>query len=140
VKVVRLSHTTRVPLGLEEAMRCFTPEGERDWVDGWDPRYPAGTVEGDGDAADTVFTTHGTTWVVAVRDEFLVRYARVSPQESAGTVTVHCTPDGEATAVEVTYALTALSPAGEEHLERLADGFPAYIDGWGRAIADRLLP
>jgi hypothetical protein len=139
MKVVSLSHTTRVPLGLEQAMRCFTPEGERDWVHGWDPRYPAGPVDGDGDAPDTVFTTHGTTWVVVERAEALVRYARVTPGESAGTVTVRCTPDGEATAVEVTYALTALAPAGEARLEELADGYPAHIDGWAREIAGRLL-
>jgi hypothetical protein len=137
--VVSLSHTTRVPLGVDEAMRCFTPEGERAWVDGWDPRYPAGTVDGDGDAADTVFTVHDMTWVVVAREEALVRYARVTPGETAGTVTVRCTPDGEATAVEVTYAMTALSPAGEAWLEELADGFPAYIDGWAREIAGRLL-
>ena len=26
----------------ERALGLFTPEGERDWVDGWDPAYPGG--------------------------------------------------------------------------------------------------
>ena len=140
MRAVRLAHTMRVPLALEEAMRCFTPEGERAWVADWDPRYPAGTVEGDGDAPDTVWTTGDTTWVVAERSDFVRRYARVRPGHSAGTVTVVCSPDGEATAVEVTYALTALSPEGEAFLEHLADGYPAHIDAWARDIADALLP
>ena len=143
MKQVRLAHTTRVPLAFEEAMRCFTPMGERAWVEGWDPAFPAGepAAGDDGDAPDTVFITHGETiWVVAERGEALVRYARVTPGVMAGTVTVRCAPDGEATAAEVTYVLTALGPEGEPRLEALADGFPAYIDGWSRAIADRLLP
>jgi hypothetical protein len=140
VRAVRLTHTTRVPLAFEEALRCFTPEGERAWVDGWDPAYPAGAPEGDGDAVDTVFLTGTTIWVVDEAGLDSRRYARVTPGEDAGTVTVRCTPDGEGTAVEVTYALTALSAAGEQRLEALADGYPAHIDGWARAIATALLP
>jgi hypothetical protein len=69
-----------------------------------------------------------------------VRYARGTPGVSAGTVTVRCTPDGEATAAEVTYALTALGEEGERRLEHLAADYAAFVDGWARAIADRLLP
>ena len=140
MRSVRLAHTTRVPLPFEEALRCFTPEGERAWVPGWDPAYPAGGPDGDGDAPDTVFRTHDTIWIVAEAGPDVRRYARVTPGEDAGTVTVRCAPDGEATAVEVTYALTALSPAGEHRLEALADGYPAHIDGWARSIAGALLP
>ena len=143
MRQVRLAHTTRVPLPFEEAMRCFTPVGERAWVEGWDPAFPAGEPPAgdDGDAPDTVFVTGGDTlWVVTERSERLVRYARTTPGVMAGTVTVRCTPDGEATAAEVTYALTALGPAGEPQLEALADGYAARIDGWARAIADHLLP
>ena len=41
----------------ELAMLQFTAEGERVWVPGWDPTYPAG----DADSAGTVFLTsaHG---------------------------------------------------------------------------------
>jgi hypothetical protein len=139
MKAVRLSHTTRVALPYEAAMRCFTPVGERDWVEGWEPVFPAAEVE-DGDAVETVFVTGDTTWVVVERDEGLVRYARLTPGVSAGTVTVRCTPDGEATAAEVTYALTALGPEGEARLEAMAPGYAAHIDGWSEAIAERLLP
>jgi len=140
MRSVRLSHTTRVPLPLEAAMRCFTPVGERDWMDGWAPEFPLGGPDGDGDEADTVFLAAGATWVVVERSEACVRYARVTPGVMAGTVSVRCRPDGEATGAEVTYALTALSAEGERRLEDLAAGYPEHIDGWSRAIADRLLP
>jgi dGTPase len=52
---------------------------------------------------------------------------------------VRCEPVGERTAVEVTHALTALSEDGERQLEELAAHYPQHIDGWGRAIAERLL-
>ena len=91
MKAVRLSHTTRVPLPFEAAMRCFTPVGERDWVEDWDPVFPAGE-HGDGDSVETVFVTGETTWVVVERgDDLTADYA-------------------------------------------------AHIDGWARAIAERLLP
>jgi hypothetical protein len=142
VRAVRLSHTISVPLPFEEAVRCFTPEGERAWIDGWDPVYPAGreAVGEDGDEPDGVWLTAGTTWVVTDRTEGRRRYARVESGVSAGTVTVDCRPDGERTAVEVTYALTALSDEGAERLEELAGAFPQHIDEWARAIAGRLLP
>ncbi len=138
MKAVRLSHTISVARPFEEAMRAFTPVGERDWVDGWDPVFPAGAPDGDGDAAETVFEANAAIWVVVERHFDLVRYARVTPDVMAGTVTVRCSPDGEATAAEVTYALTALSPEGEERLEAFAEGFQAEIDGWGAAIGERL--
>lgn len=47
----------------ELAMLQFTAEGERVWVPGWDPTYPAG----DADSAGTVFLTsaHGRDTTVA---------------------------------------------------------------------------
>lgn len=34
--------TVRIPLPPQEALHLLTPEGERSWVDGWAPSYPAG--------------------------------------------------------------------------------------------------
>lgn len=37
--------TVRIPLPPEEALQLLTPDGEREWVEGWSPFYPgeAGT-------------------------------------------------------------------------------------------------
>ncbi len=124
----------------DEAVALFTPEGERAWVPGWDPAYPAG--ESDGEAPGTVFVTHAgdhpTTWVIVSRGERIVRYARVTPGVLAGTVTVRCRAEGEATVATVRYCLTALSDAGAHVLAGFAAGYRAMMADWERQIAAAL--
>jgi hypothetical protein len=123
------------------ALRLFTAVGERDWVQGWVPRFP---VRSDDDTAPgTVFETsaHGatTTWIVLDREPGLhIRYARTTPLVSAGTVAVTLEGDGPRSVVTVTYTLTPLSVAGREQVDALAADFDAFLAGWQEAIA-RLL-
>jgi hypothetical protein len=102
------SHTLRVPLPVADALRLFTPVGERAWAPGWDPVFPAGE-QGDGAAPGTVFLTGPSTWVVVDREPDRVRYARVTPGVRAGTVEVRLRADGDATLADVTYVTTALN-------------------------------
>ncbi|MCO5974536.1 hypothetical protein [Actinoallomurus soli] len=140
-----LTGTVRVGLPPAEAFRLFTPVGERDWVDGWDPRFPV--PAGDDTAPGTVFETtdHGrtTTWVVTGREPGrAVAYARVTPGDRAGTVSVVLEGadggDGGGTAATVTYELTALTEAAREDLRAFAAGYPAFLRSWEEAIADAL--
>ncbi len=136
-----LTGTLTVPLPPDRAFRLFTPRGERDWAAGWEPRFPAGT--GDDTEPGTVFETasHGqtTTWVVVERvPGERMRYARVVPGESAGTVTVDLAPGPEGSIVSVGYSLTPLGPAGERHLAEFAAGYPAYLRSWADAIGTAL--
>jgi hypothetical protein len=67
-----LEATTRtgrftVDVSPNRAIGLFTAEGERGWVDDWEPRYPAGGD--DRDRVGTVFVTAGAegadvVWVV----------------------------------------------------------------------------
>jgi hypothetical protein len=133
-----LHGTVRVALPPEQAMHRFTPVGERAWVAGWDPMFPAGE-RGDGAALGTVFVTEAegrrTLWVVAERTEDLVRYARVTPDVWAGTVEVRCRADGAGTVAEVTYDLTALGEAGRAELQAFARGYADYLREWQRLLA-----
>jgi Polyketide cyclase / dehydrase and lipid transport len=136
----RMTGTLEVELPPEEAFRLFTARGERDWVDGWDPRFPADTP--DDTAPGTVFETdvHGerTTWVVAERDAGRrISYARVTPDSRAGTVTVELRPSERGSLVTVTYVLTALSDDARPELESFAAGYPEFLRGWQEAIAAR---
>jgi hypothetical protein len=117
----------RVALPPDEAIELFTPEGERRWVDGWDPRYP-----GDDDG---VFVTGATTWVTVERGARSRRYARVTPGVQAGTVSVRCEPDGDDTVATVGYELTALGP--EADLAAFDAEYEAFLAGWEREIAAR---
>jgi hypothetical protein len=134
---VVLRGAVAVALPPEEALELFTPQGERAWVHGWDPVFPAGD---DGDAvAGTVFRTAAhdaeTLWVVAGRTSRSISYARVTPGDRAGTVAVTCEPDGAGTRAEVVYDLTALAPDAQAAVDAFAAGYAEFLESWERAIA-----
>jgi hypothetical protein len=137
----RLTGHISVDLPPGEAFRLFTPRGEQDWADGWHPDFPVPV--GDDAEPGTVFRTsaHGrdTIWLVTGRRPGRqICYARVTPGDLAGTVTVSIRPSGDHSDVEVTYELTALTAEAGPGLSEFADRYPAYLRTWEEAI-DRQL-
>ena len=137
----RLTGRLHVGLPPAAAFRLFTPCGEQDWADGWQPHFPAPAP--DDTEPGTVFETsaHGqhTIWLVTERERGCrIGYTRVTPGHQAGTVTVRLTAAGDGSEVEVTYQLTALSDAAGRHLADFADGYDGYLRSWEEAI-DALL-
>ncbi|MCW6008865.1 SRPBCC family protein [Micromonospora sp. CPCC 205371] len=132
-----------VALPPDQAFRLFTARGEEEWVAGWRPHFPVPTD--DDTAPGTVFVTDRTTWVVLDRTVGRhIRYARVVPAISAGTVSVTLhpadagAPDGGAgggSDVAVTYDLTALTDAAGRDLDAFAAGYPDFLRSWEQAIA-----
>jgi hypothetical protein len=127
-----------VTLPPEQAFQLFTARGEERWVPGWSPRFPVAAA--DDTAPGTVFETTAdgrtTTWLVVDREPGrMVRYARMTPEFSAGTVTVELADAGRSSDVTVSYDLTALSPAAEEFLDSFARGYQQMLDDWAAAIA-----
>jgi hypothetical protein len=139
IRRMRRSGQITVALPPAQALRLFTPEGEREWVDGWAPRYAEAVA--DDTAPGTVFTTeiHGTVtiWVVADRRADGYRYVRVVPGHNADTVSVTCHPSA-GTVVEVSYDLS-FSEHGAAFLSKMADGFADLLAEWASRIA-RLTP
>ncbi|MFI0486386.1 hypothetical protein [Actinomadura sp. 9N215] len=136
----RLSGRVRVPLPPDEAFTLFTPRGEERWVRGWRPRFPADTADDTepGTVFETVHDGATTTWVVLARTPGRhISYARVTPGQRAGTVTVDIDEDGTAT---VTYDLTALTEAAARNLEEFAAAYPDFLHSWEEAIATHLNP
>jgi hypothetical protein len=134
----RLTGRIQVALPPREAFRLFTPRGERDWAHGWDPRFPSPAA--DDTEPGTVFETsaHGlpTIWLVTSREAGKrISYARVTPGDRAGSVSVTVSPAGQHSEVEVTYELTALTSLAEHKLTEFADGYAAYLRSWEDAIA-----
>jgi len=140
---VQASHRIVVDAPVAQAFMLFTPAGEELWVEGWQPSYlnpPDGRTQ-----AGMVFTTgegaEHTIWLMADfdREQHRSRYMRCTPGSRTGTVEVRCHAlDAERTEVKVSYALTALSPAGAEALLGFeGERFAAMIDGWGHEIAAR---
>ncbi|HEY3199992.1 MAG TPA: SRPBCC family protein [Actinomycetes bacterium] len=137
----RLIGRIQVGLPTDEAFRLFTPRGEQDWVTGWEPRFPAPAP--DDTQPGTVFETnaHGQTTIWLVLDRQWgkrISYARVTPGDQAGTVTIVLSPTGRHSEVEVTYELTALTGAASSRLREFADDYPAYLRSWQDAISARL--
>ena len=132
-----LTGRLQVALPPAEAFRLFTPRGEQDWAPGWQPQFP----EPDGDDAEpgTVFETdahgHRTVWVVTSSERGRhISYARVTPGEQAGTVSVDITAAGGGSEVTVSYHLTALTAAACGRLRDFSDGYLAYLASWEDAI------
>jgi hypothetical protein len=127
-----------LPCPPEAALPLFTPEGERDWVPGWNPTYLSGAT----DEAGAVWTTdlHGVraTWVTVVREDRHVRYSRVSTNGTAGLVDVRCASDGAGTRVHVTYDLTATGGGGARVLAQFADEFDEMVQAWHDLTARHL--
>lgn len=132
--------TGRITIGLppDQAFRLFTPRGEQDWAHGWLPRFPAPAP--DDTEPGTAFETesHGqhTIWLVtSCEPGRRISYARVTPGDQAGTVTVTISPSGAHSEAEVSYHLTALTAAAHPRLREFADRYPAYLRSWQDAIA-----
>lgn len=126
-----------------QAIGLFTPEGERQWVPGWDPAYATEDVS---ESPGTVFTTAvgdvETYWVIIEIDRPAGRsaYARITPGRHAGTVSVECSESGENTCeVAVSYDMTLLDGADPTHMtpyERPA--FEGMLEEWSDMIVDHL--
>jgi hypothetical protein len=133
--------TVHVPLPPDRALRLFTPRGERDWAEGWDPAFPGG--DEDDSAPGTVFTTEAdggaqAIWIVAHRTERSIRYARAIPGRWAGTVEVRCEPAGAQTLAHVTYDLTVLDDAERPRLREFADDYAHHMTEWEHELAAAL--
>lgn len=136
---VTAEHSIVVPLSADEAFPLFTPEGERLWIEDWNPHYfyPANgeTIVG------MVFTTsHGdeTTYWTLVDFENAARkarYSRVTPGSHSVIVEVKCEATGaEEARVTVRYTLTALSEAGNTTIAAFVEGYAAMIEDWRTKI------
>jgi hypothetical protein len=139
--ILRTAQLT-VALPPAEAFRLFTPLGEREWVDHWDPQFP--DPVDDDSAPGTVFRTAAhdgstTTWVVVDRDPGRrLRYARIAADKTAGTVEVVLREAKGGSEVTVTYQLTALNEAAAAELSQFDAHYPEFIRSWEEAIASSI--
>ncbi|APV48644.1 hypothetical protein BWI17_02450 [Betaproteobacteria bacterium GR16-43] len=138
-RIVR-SHSFILAWPVERAFPMFTPEGERAWAEGWNPRYvhpKDGRTE-----AGMVFTTgHGgeqTIWTMTRHDgaNGIVQYVRTTPGNRTAVVLVQCAALGPSrTRVTVAYTLTSLGEAGERFMREWSEeNYRDYIEGWKTAL------
>jgi len=132
-----------LPLAPDAALPHLSPEGEQRWVAGWEPvahHAPDGTLSRPGAVFTTAVGGELTLWLVLEFDPVGcgARYARITPGSRLGTVDVRCRESARepgATEVEVTYALTSLSPEGEAVLAALTpESYGEMLATWERLI------
>lgn len=139
------SHSFIVELPVAEAFRLFEPEGEREWAQGWDPRY-VHPADGRAEQGMVFTTTHGnesTIWNLVRHDPpgGVVEYLRVTPGSRVAAVLVQCADAGAGrTRVTVVYTFTALSASGDDYVRAMDEAhYRAFIDGWATAIESALV-
>jgi hypothetical protein len=117
---------------LADAVPLFTAEGERRWVEGWDPWFPLRDhVHERGEVWTTTAGSRTTIWVTVERRVDGALFARVTAGVTAGLVEVSCGPGLDGTTdVDVTYDLTALSEEGRDAIAHLRDGFGEMLATW----------
>lgn len=131
-----------LPIPPSEAFDCFTAEGERAWVPGWEPVLLHG--EGRPQAPGTVFVTRhasGTAvvWLVVESDRALGRlaYMRVVEGRQRAFVQVRLARSGDdGTAVRVRYTIEALGQDGAAEAEAFSapEAFADTMCSWRQMI------
>jgi hypothetical protein len=140
---VFLSDTISVDAPPDRVFPLLTPEGERSWIDGWDPRYPASTQPNDRPGTAFLTTNHGyeAVWIIVTKDDLRheARYACVIPGGRASLISVACVAAAAgATAATISYATTALSPEWDARVREMEAAYPAMLEGWAVAMSKAL--
>jgi hypothetical protein len=128
------SATIRLDAAPKRAFGMFTPLGERVWAQGWDPQF-LHPVDGEACEGSVFITRAGgreTIWTTIAHDPpRRAAYARVTPGLHAVIVEVRLRPaEGDATLVDVSYAFTALTSAGNDAVAEMVDGFGGWMEEW----------
>jgi hypothetical protein len=136
---VTAAHTISLPLSADEAFPLFTPEGERLWIEDWNPHYfhPANGETIVGMVFTTAYGDETSYWTLVDFDNaaHTARYSRVTPGSRSVIVEVKCEATGEQEAkVTVRYTLTGLSEAGNATIAAFVEGYDAMIEDWRARI------
>jgi hypothetical protein len=126
------------------AFPLFSPEGERDWVTGWEPRpvFPQKIVferdtvfrEGNGDD-DAIWTIVEVDWAT-----HRAEYVRVAPAWHTAHVVVKVEdPEKERSKVSVSYVVTAFGANAERLLDAFSEeAYAAKMRDWQRRTEELL--
>jgi hypothetical protein len=132
------SATIRLDAAPERAFGMFTPLGERAWAQGWDPEFlhPLAGEACEGSVFITRTGGRETIWTTIAHDPpRRAAYSRVTPGLHAVIVKVRLRPaDDDGTLADVSYTFTALTPAGNDAVAEMVDGFGGWMEEWETSI------
>ena len=130
-----------LPCAADRAFPLFSPEGERDWVKGWDPKpiFPERIAF----ARDTVFREgkagEEAVWTIVDADWKMHRaeYVRLAPGSHTARVVVKIESlAGERSKVVVSYTVTAFGEQAQHLLEAFSEkSYLAKMRDWQQEIS-----
>jgi len=130
-----------LPCDADTAFPFFSPEGEREWVQGWDPRpvFPS-KIEF---ARDTVFREgrgdEEATWTILDTDwqAHRAEYVRVAPHSHAAHIVVKVEAlSGGRSKVVVSYSITAFGKSPEGLVAAFSEeAYAAKMRDWQQRIS-----
>jgi hypothetical protein len=141
---VRRSGSFELPCNADTAFPLFSPEGERDWVSGWDPKpvfpekiaFVRDTIFCEGAGADEAL------WTIVDADSHRHRaeYVRVAPASHTAHIIVEIEPlAAERSKVLVNYTVTAFGAGAERYVESFSESaYSAKMENWQRWICTHL--
>ncbi len=134
-----------LPCSADDALPLFTPEGERAWIETWNPRpvFPKTIAF----CRDTVFLeglgAEEAVWTIVEADHQTHRaeYVRVAPASHAAHIVVKIDPiaEGQSCQVTVSYTVTVFGEDSDALLAAFSEA--AYADKmrrWQRQIGEYL--
>lgn len=126
--------------GADEAFPLFSPEGERHWVNGWNPQplFPSTIAF----ARDTVFRQGNgdaeAVWTIVdvVPESRRAEYVRVAPASHTAHIVVTIDPVTPAKShVTVSYTVTVLGSGSASLLEEFSEvGYAEKMRNWRQQI------
>ena len=135
-----------VPMDLpaDEAFRLYDPEGERRWVEGWDPTYvhPSEPAVREGVVFQTMTGEGEATWMQTRYDPATraASYVYIVPDHRATMVDVGISePEKGRSQAHVRYRMTALSPEADDFVQAFGDGFGDYLVRWEAAVQKHIV-
>lgn len=141
---VRRSGSFELPCNADKAFPLFSPEGEREWVSGWDPKpvFPEKITF----VRDTIFR-EGTgvdeaLWTIVDADWRTRRaeYVRMAPVSHTAHIVVEIEPLGaERCKVLVNYTVTTFGEGAERYVDSFSESaYSAKMENWQGWICTRL--
>ncbi len=133
-----------LPCDAEKAFPLFSPEGEREWVKGWDPKpiFPS-TIEF---RRDTVFQTQDAggeaIWIILAVEwkSHTAEYVRIAPHSHSAHIVVKIEPlSTKQSKVDVRYIVTAFGGTPADILAEFSEeAYAKKMLNWQQRIVNHL--
>lgn len=137
----QVSRSGEFDLGCDavKAFPLFSPEGERHWIQEWDPQpvFPDTIAF----ARDTVFREGEALWTIVDVDwqAFRAEYVRVAPSHAVHIVVKIESLGSGGCRVAVSYNMTAFGESAAALLEEFSENaYAAKMENWERQIREHL--